>query len=120
MSARQELAAAACTVAYEVDGEPVYLDVVDYYRQSARPGTGFVRLADKNRAGNGFGFIDTWVVLITLPQDVAAAEKFIEQIAEPLLTALDPVMHVQSLTPTQIVFDAQSVNGVVITGAREG
>jgi hypothetical protein len=112
MSARAELAAAASTV----EG----LDVVDYYRQSVRPGTGFVRLAEKTKADNGFGYVDTWDVVVVLPQDLVSAEKFLESVQGQLLAALDAVMYVQTLTPTQIVFDAQSVPGVVVTGAREG
>lgn len=118
MTAREEIAAAARTVEYGDDDTS--LDVTEYYRQSVRPGTGFVRLADKNRAENGFGYIDTWDVLVALPQDIVSAEKFIEQIQGPLLAALEGVMHVQSLTPTSIIFDAQTVPGIVVTGAREG
>jgi hypothetical protein len=112
MSVRAELAAAASSV----EG----LDVVEYYRQSLRPGTGFVRLAEKTAADNGFGYVDTWDVVVVLPQDLVAAEKFLEYCQAPLLAALEAVMFVKTLTPTQIIFDAQSVPGVVVTGAREG
>jgi hypothetical protein len=112
MSARDEIAEAASSVAG--------VDVVPYYRQSARVGDGFVRLAGKAKAANGFGYVDTWDVLIVLPQDLVTAEKFMEQVQAPLLAALDVPMSVQSFTPTSIAFDALAVNGVVITGAREG
>lgn len=118
MGARQELATAASTVIPVGGTDP--LNVTPYYRQSLTPGHGFVRLANKARSTDGFGFMDTWEVWLALPQDIPTAEKWLENNTDALIAALAPLMVITTITPSELVLDANSVPGVVIAGAREG
>lgn len=118
MGVREDLATAASTVPGAAGGPNV--KVSPYLRQTAQPYQGFVRLQAKTRDDTGLGFMDTWQVWILLPQDVAAAEKWIETNHALLIAALSPHMVVTTLTPSQLVLDSGTVPGVVIEGAREG
>jgi len=109
--ARQALAAAASTV----DG----VDVSPWFRQTTKPGAGMVRLERWTRSENGFGGVNTWQVWVTLPQDLATAEKWIDEHVSELVEALSPQMVVTSVTPQQLALDTGSVPIVVIEGSRE-
>lgn len=91
--------------------------VTPSYRQSLKPGDGFVRLARRNRAENGFGFISTWEVWIALPGSWDAAERWLEQHLDGLITAIDHAMVVSAATPSELVLGSATVNGVIITGS---
>lgn len=113
--ARTAIAAAASTVA-GVNCKP-------YYRQSAKPGDACVRLASRAKAGNGFGYVDTWQVWLVLPQDLAAAEKWIDEHGPELEAALEQefIGGVATVTPADLQFgNGPGVNGVIYEGAREG
>lgn len=97
-------------------GAPNRTNVTPYFRQVTKPGEGHVRLGQRAPDDSGFGWIDTYEVLIPLSPDVVAAEKLQEAIQDELLERLHPVMVVQSVTPTELVFDAGSISGVVISG----
>ena len=109
-SVRESLADAASTV----DG----ISVTPYFRQSTKPGDGYVRLDRTNRDSTGFGFINVWQVLIILPGDLAGAEKFLEARVEALLEALNEEVIVISVTPQQLVLDTGTLPVVVIEGNR--
>lgn len=108
---RQLLADAASSV----DG----IKVSPYFRQGTRAGDGMVRLDRTVRAANNFGYINTWQVIVMLPQDLAAAEKYLEQHASALVEALGEVMVVASVTPQQLALDTGLVPCVFIEGNRE-
>lgn len=109
---RQEIADAAMTVAD--------INCSIYFRQSMRPFDASVRLAVRNRSSDGFGFMDTWQVWIALPQDVAAAEKWLDQNIDAVSEALGEAMIVTSVTPSEMVIDAGTIPGVIFEGARAG
>lgn len=111
MSVREVLAEAASTVD-DVACSP-------YYQQLTGPGHGVVRLDGSVRDDSGFGWIDTWQVLVFLPQDLGQAEVFAESIADPLIDALSPHMVVTSMAPTQLITDQGVVPCWLVEGARE-
>lgn len=89
-----------------------------YYRQSSKAGDAMVRLAKIVRSDNGFGFMATWQVWLVCPQDLAAAEKFIDEKVPLLTEALGSELIVTSTTPSELVFGESHVPGVVIDGVR--
>lgn len=115
LEARTALAAAANTVG-GVKCSP-------YFQQSHRPGDAVVRLASTSASDDGFGRVATWQIWITLPQDRAQAEKWIDTHHDQLVAALDRefIAGVQTVLPAGLVFEpgAAEVNGLVIEGNRE-
>lgn len=90
-----------------------------YYKQSAKAGTAMVRLAATRVDDTGFGWVETWQVLVVLPSDRAASEVWLDDMFEPLADALAEVLIVQSFTPTDVVFDSgATIPAVVIEGVR--
>src|SRR5680860_1505624 len=81
---RQMLAKAASTV----DG----INVAPYFRTPTRPGDGSVRLDRMTRDLNGFGFVNTWNVVVLLPEDLASAEKWLDEKAPALIEVLSEHM----------------------------
>lgn len=111
MSVRDDIATAA-TIADLTNVSP-------YYRQSSRPGDGSVRLDAVSRDDSGFGRIATWQVIVFLPQDQAAAEKWMDDHLTQLLDAIATELIVTSATPAQIPLDTGMTSALVIEGARE-
>lgn len=112
MSARSEIAAAASAV--------TGVNVSPYYRQGLKTGDGFVSLVSRTRGDNGFGYVDTWGVFVAIPQDVKAAEEWLEANLTPLMDALDAEIVVQTASPdTFTLRDGVATNAVNITGTRE-
>ncbi|HEY0889655.1 MAG TPA: hypothetical protein VGE38_08605 [Nocardioides sp.] len=110
---RQAIAAAANTV--------TGISCTPYHRQSLKPGDGCVRLANRKRSATGFGYVDTWQVWVALAQNVADAEKWLDDHTTELADALEAEISVQSITPAQLQIGAgAAVNGVIVEGAREG
>lgn len=95
---------------------PNRTNVTPYFRQATKSGEGHVTRGPRNRDDSGFGWIDTYDVLIPLSPDVAEAEKLLEALQDDLASRLNQVMVVQSLTPTELIFGSGSVSGVVISG----
>lgn len=110
MSVRADLAAAASTV----EG----VTVTEKYRQTTKPGDGWVSLGGYNRDESGFSFMDTWEVRIVTPRDLAAADQWIEERGDLLLDALKELMIVLSLTPVTFQADAGNLPGLLISGVR--
>lgn len=108
---RKTLAEAASTVD-DISCSPNFV-------QSTKPGDAMVRL-DHIDYPNAFGGVRTWQVVVILPQDYAAAEKFLDTKLPDLLTALAPVLQIQKVTPAQLsLIDAGIVPVVFIEGLRE-
>lgn len=93
-----------------------------YHRTLTKQGQACVRLAARNRSSNGFGFLDTWQVWVALGQDIASAERWLDDNVTDMTDALasEFIGGVQSITPAELVFGTTSVNGVIFEGAREG
>lgn len=108
---RAALAAAAATV----EG----INCTAYYRQSLAPGDAFVRLSSRTRSENGFGFMDTWQIWLALPQDAVAAEKYLDSHVGEITAAISAEVIVTTVTPSELVLGANSVNGVIFEGVRE-
>lgn len=112
MTAREEIAEAASTVSG--------VHVTPYFRQLTKAGEGFVSMGPRQRGDNGFGYVVTWIVLVALPQDLKAAEVWLDANLEPLMAAIDTEILVQSATPDTFTFrDGATTNAVAITGVRE-
>lgn len=95
-------------------------NVSAYYRQTLKTGDGFVELVGRARGDNGFGWVDTWGVWIGLPQDVKAAETWLEEHLGALMESIDDALIVTTAGPANRVLGGQVSNGVSITGTREG
>lgn len=109
MSTRTDLATAATVAGVS--------NVTDYYRQSLKPGDGFVRLALRERASNGFGYVNKWEVWVALPADLVQAEKWLDQNLDALTEAINSVVVVTSVTPSELVLGSSTVNGVIFAGS---
>lgn len=114
MTTRTEIAVAASLAGVT--------NVTPTYRQSLKPGDGFVELLSRARGDNGFGWVDTWGVWIALAQDVKAAEEWLEQHLTVLMESIDAsrALDVTTAAPANRVLGGQVSNGVSITGTREG
>ena len=106
---RQKLAAAA-----SIPG----VSVAPWYRQTTKPLEGMVRL-ERVAYPNRLGGINTWQVLIVLPQDIATAERWLDLKIPALAAAVGQEMTVSSIAPQELVTDGGKVPVVVITGNRE-
>lgn len=107
---REKIAAAASTV------EGVRCS--EYFRQTTKPGDALVRLDRLNRDETGFGYMAVWQVVVMLPQDLAAAEKWLDEHTDFLITAISEELVVTTVTPQQLALDTGLVPCVVIEGAR--
>lgn len=94
------------------------INVAPYFKQSTKPGSGMVR-KDLVDYPNTFGGVVTWQVLVFLPQDMATAEKFLDEKGPLLVAALSPEMRVTTVTPQQLALDQGAVPIVLISGQRE-
>lgn len=110
MSVRDDLAAAATVESVT--------NVTPYYRQVAKPGEGMVRLDRITRDSTGLGYMATWQIAVFLPQDQAAAERWLEDNLTTLVDAVSEQLVVTSATPSQIPIDSGTVPALVIEGAR--
>lgn len=111
MSTRDDLAQAASSVE-GLTGHP-------YYVQGTDPGHTFVRL-DRIAYPNPFGGIAHYNVVMVLPQDLDAAERYVEHHLPLLVEALAP-----HLVITEAVMQRLNITGVgdlpcvFVNGRRE-
>lgn len=106
---RAALAAAASTV----DG----INCSAYYRQSTKAGDAMVRRNGTNYP-NSLGGVITWQVLINMPTDLAAAQRFLDDVVPLVVAALEDVLQIRSVTPQQLQYETGLVPGAVIEGLR--
>lgn len=110
MTAREEIAAAAST-AVDVECSP-------YYLLLSKPGQAYVEWLG-NDYPNKFGGEARWGVVVCVPQDQAAAQKWIEEHHEALWVACGEALEVTQLRPElHLVTDNQSQRVVVLEGHR--
>lgn len=112
MTAREDIAAA-------VTGTGL-VNVTPYYRQSLKPGDGFVRWAgatqDTRFASAQVSAFEVWVAL---PQDLKAAEQWIDANLPALMTALAGELVVTGATPNELVVgNGPGIPGIVLAGTR--
>lgn len=110
---RRQLAAA-------VDGV-AGISCTSHYRQSLRPSDAFVRFGGRMRDGSGLGYDDAWQIWVALHQDVATAERWLNDHIDRVMEALSPVLNVNSVTPAQLApsTGGATVAGVIFEGIRE-
>lgn len=94
------------------------ISVTPYFRQTTKPGDGMVRLERMNRDTSGFGYMATWQVVVVLPQDLASAEKYLDEKVPALLEAISEELVVTTVTPQQLALDTGLVPVVFIEGNR--
>ncbi|GAB3990110.1 hypothetical protein [Nocardioides marmoraquaticus] len=93
--------------------------VSPYYRQTTKPGDGFVRL-ERIEYPNPFGGVCYWNVVLLLPQSLDDAERWIEQYVPDVRRALAEHMTVTRVRPERLIFPgAGEVPCVFINGSRE-
>lgn len=111
MSVRDEIAQA-------LNDADLGLNVTAYYRQSLKPWDGFVKWSGTTQASNRFGWVNTWQVWLALPQDVKAAEQWLDTNLTALVEAFDAEVIVTSAVPAELVVgDGASVNGLILEGS---
>ena len=107
---RAEIAAAASTV----EGVTVTAE----YRQTLRPGHGFVKWNGRTRDDSGLGWLDIWQVWLALAQDVNTAEGWITDHLDTLIAAVDDQIVVTDASPADLMLGGHSTNGLIIEGTR--
>lgn len=108
---RADLAAAASTV----EG----LQGHAYFLQTTEPGNVLIRL-ERVEFPNPFGGVGHFNVVLILPQDQAAAEKYIEEHVPGLIEAVEPHIVVTSYVPQQLEIKGLGILPTVfINGHRE-
>lgn len=90
------------------------------YRQTVKAGEAMVRFAGLRRDASGFGYMNTWQIVLTLPQQLSASEAFVDQHLDALLEAVEPVLIVTTAEPRELVLDnaAGTVPVLVVEGTR--
>lgn len=95
------------------------INVSPYYRQVTRSGQGFIQYRGSDRDSSGFGFMTRWAAVIVLPQDIAAAETYLDTHLDALLSAVGEALIVTNAEPITLATDqgstipALSVEGVL-------
>jgi hypothetical protein len=112
MSARSEIATAASTV----EG----FTVTPEYRQTLKPGEGFVKWSGRARDDSGLGWIDTWQVWIAFPQVITESEKWLTDHLDALVAAIDTELVVTTATAADLILGSTATNGLIIEGTRSG
>lgn len=109
---REHLAQAARSV-------PGVRGAAPYYTQTTTPGHVFVRL-DRIEYPNPFGGLWHWNVVLVLPQDMAAAEKYLEQVTPDLVNALQEHLVIREVLPQRLsISGVGELPCVFINGHRE-
>lgn len=110
LAVREEIAAAVNTV----DA----ITCTPHFRQTTKAGDAMVRL-DRTEYPDRFDGLVTWQVVVILPQDVAAAEKWIDANHSELVTAVREALIVRRTFPAELALDTGKVPALFIEGQRE-
>lgn len=111
MSTRIEIATAAGTVE-GITGHEYVVGATD-------PGTVYPRL-ERIEYPNAFGGVAHWNVVLVLPQDYAAAERYVEDKLPALKAALDPHLVITTVALQRLQLDGIGTLPVAfINGHRE-
>ncbi len=89
-----------------------------YYRTSTRPGDAWVSFARRDRDDTGLGFMAAWEVRVALSQDLATAEKWIDDNADDLAEAVADWLVVTGVAHVTLVLDSGNTPGLIIEGVR--
>ena len=110
MTTRADIATAASTV----EGVNVTAD----YRQTLKVGEGFVKWNGRIVDDSGLGWMDTWQVWLSVPQDRAAGEAWVTERLDALLDAIDAELIVTAVLAADLVLGSTKTNGLIIEGTR--
>lgn len=111
MSFREDIAAAASTVA-GIHGHP-------YVVGDTAPGTLYPRI-ERIEYPNPFGGVLFLNIVLVLPQDLAEAEQYLEQMLPNLKAALEPHLVITTVQPQRLQLDGVGTLPVAfINGHRE-
>lgn len=83
-----------------------------------KPGDGWPQWAGSERDG-GRGFAESWHVLIVLPAAETDADRFADTHQAALVTALEPVMFIDSFAPANFAGDGGDILALLINGRSE-
>ena len=108
MTTRQELAEALTGI----DG----YHISAYYRQTTKPGDGFITITDLTRDTSGIGWMETWQIIIILGQDLNAAERRFENDIDTLVDTTSTILHVANVTLATLTLDTHTLSAVIIDG----
>lgn len=89
-----------------------------YYRSSIRPGDAWVSFARYDRDDTGLGFMAAWEVRVALPQDLEAAERWVDDHADDLADAIAEHLIITAVVMVTLVTDGGNVPGLVVEGVR--
>jgi len=89
-----------------------------YYRSSKRPGDAWVSFARRDRDDTGFGFMAAWEVRVALSQDLATAEKWVDEHSDALAEAIAEQLIITAVVMVTLVTDTGNVPGLVVEGVR--
>jgi hypothetical protein len=107
----REVLAAAANNAPNVTCTPTY-------RVATKPGSAYVRL-NRIEYPNRFGGVVWWDIVVILPSDIAAAEKWIEDNALGLVQALKQELAVTAVRPERIeLVDGPTLPALFVEGHR--
>lgn len=111
MTTREQIAAAANVV----DG----IEITPYYELVSTPGQGYVERT-RTEFPNTFGGEDYWGVVVCVPGDLPAAQRWIDENQARIVAALGAVMVVTLAQPQLVLMqDNQSIRTLVVEGHRE-
>ena len=111
MTAREDIAEAANVV----DG----IEIHPYFEAVSTPGMGWIELL-RTDYPNTLGGEDYWGVVVVLPSDTAAAQRYMDEFRRTLWDALGEAMVVTQIRPEQIPMpDNTIIKSMVIEGHRE-
>jgi hypothetical protein len=92
--------------------------VMPYWSVTSEPGTGCVYRLRSDYLDSYDG-LDTWHVIVTLPNGDAAADEWLDEWVTPLVAAVRTELSVRNWTRMRMNPDAGNVPVVVIEGQRE-
>jgi len=108
---RAQLAEAASTVSG--------VNVAPYYAQGTAPGHGHIR-RERTAWPNKFGAVVSWNVIIVLPQGMAAAERYLDEVQPELVAALAPHLTIVEAVPQRLnITGVGDLPCLFINGHRE-
>lgn len=111
MSSRDDIATA-------LNGASLGLNVSTHYRQTLKPFDGFVKWNGRTPDSTGLGWINSWQVWLALPQDVKAAEVWLDTNLDALVQALHTEVYVTSVNPAELLIgDGAAANGLILEGS---
>lgn len=89
-----------------------------YFRTSTRPGDAWVSFARRDRDDTGFGYMAAWEVRVALSQDLAAAERWVDDHSDDLADAIAEHLVVTGVVMVTLVLDSGNTPGLIIEGVR--